>query len=439
MADQRAAVRAAGRRLMRRGAQGVRRTVARRKRLLAYIAILGPGMITANAGNDAGGIATFASVGADFGYSLLWLLIPIAISLGIVQEMCARMGAVTGKGLADLIRERFGVRWTALIMLALLIANAGVTVSEFVGIAAATELFNISHYISVPLAAVVVWFLIVKGSYKRVERVFLLMSLVFLGYIVSAFLSRPDWGAVAVGLVKPHFRLEQAFLFTFVAVIGTTISPYMQVYVQSSVVEKGVTPENYRRTKIDVWVGTIFAILIVFFIVVSTAATLHRGGIQISTAADAARALAPLAGPYAQTLFGFGLFGASMLAAGVLPLATAYSISEALGFEKGVSRSFREAPIFLGTFTFLVAVGAAIAIVPNLPLIRVLLVTQVMNGLLLPIVLFAVLRLVNNRELMGRHVNGPIYNIAAWLTAILVTIVSLLFILISLFPNLIRF
>ena len=424
---------------MRRGAQGVRRTVARRKRLLAYIAILGPGMITANAGNDAGGIATFASVGADFGYSLLWLLIPIAISLGIVQEMCARMGAVTGKGLADLIRERFGVRWTALIMLALLIANAGVTVSEFVGIAAATELFNISHYISVPLAAIVVWFLIVKGSYKRVERVFLLMSLVFLGYIVSAFLSRPDWGAVAVGLVKPQFRFEQAFLFTFVAVIGTTISPYMQVYVQSSVVEKGVTPENYRRTKIDVWVGTIFAILIVFFIVVSTAATLHKAGIQISSAADAARALAPLAGPYAQTLFGLGLFGASMLAAGVLPLATAYSISEALGFEKGVSRSFREAPIFLGTFTFLVAVGAAIAIVPNLPLIRVLLVTQVMNGLLLPIVLFAVLRLVNNRELMGRHVNGPIYNIAAWLTAILVTIVSLLFILISLFPNLIRF
>ena len=424
---------------MRRGAQGVRRTVARRRRLLAYIAILGPGMITANAGNDAGGIATFASVGADFGYSLLWLLIPIAISLGIVQEMCARMGAVTGKGLADLIRERFGVRWTALIMLALLIANAGVTVSEFVGIAAATELFNISHYISVPLAAIVVWFLVVKGSYKRVERVFLLMSLVFLGYIVSAFLSRPDWGAVAVGLVRPEFKFEHAFLFTFVAVIGTTISPYMQVYVQSSVVEKGVTVENYRRTKIDVWVGTIFAILIVFFIVVSTAATLHKAGIQISSAADAAHALAPLAGRYAQTLFGLGLFGASMLAAGVLPLATAYSISEALGFEKGVSRSFREAPIFLGTFTFLVAVGAAIAIVPNLPLIRVLLVTQVMNGLLLPIVLFAVLRLVNNRELMGRHVNGPIYNIAAWLTAILVTIVSLLFILISLFPNLVRF
>jgi len=435
MAEQGAAVRAAGRRLMRRGAQGVRRTVARRKRLLAYIAILGPGMITANAGNDAGGIATFASVGADFGYSLLWLLIPITISLGIVQEMCARMGAVTGKGLADLIRERFGVRWTALIMLALLIANAGVTVSEFVGIAAASELFGASHYVSVPLAAILVWFLIVKGSYKKVERVFLLMSLVFLGYIVSAFLSRPDWTAVAVGMIRPEFKLEYAFIFTFVAVIGTTISPYMQVYVQSSVVEKGVTPDDYSKTRLDVWVGTIFAILIVFFIIVSTAATLHKSGIQITSAADAAHALRPLAGRYAQTLFGLGLFGASMLAAGVLPLATAYSISEALGFEKGVSRSFREAPIFLGTFTFLVAVGALIAIVPNLPLIRVLLVTQVINGLLLPIVLFAVLRLVNDREVMGRYVNGPIYNIAAWLTAILVTMLSLLYIVITLFPT----
>lgn len=438
MAEPRAAVRAAGRRLMQRGAHGVRRTVARRRRLLTYLAILGPGVITANAGNDAGGIATFASVGAEFGYSLLWVLIPIAISLGIVQEMCARMGAVTGKGLADLVRERFGVRWTALIMLALLIANAGVTVSEFVGIAAAAELFGISRFIAVPLAAVLVWWLVVKGSYKKVEKVFLAMSVVFLGYIVSAFLSKPDWTAVAVGLVKPSLRLEHAFIFTLVAVIGTTISPYMQVYVQSSVVEKGVTLDNYRETKTDVWIGTVFAILIVFFIVVSTAATLHKAGIQITSAEDAARALRPLAGRYAETLFGIGLIGASMLAAGVLPLATAYSISEALGFEKGVSRSFREAPIFLGTFTFLVAFGAAIAVIPNLPLIRVLLVTQVINGLLLPIVLFAILRLVNNRELMGTQVNGPIYNVAAWLTAILVTIISLLYLLMTFFPGLLR-
>jgi len=395
-------------------------------------------MITANAGNDAGGIATFASVGAEFGYQLLWILIPITISLGIVQEMCARMGAVTGKGLADLIRERFGVRWTALVMLSLLIANAGVTVSEFVGIAAACELFGIPRLISVPLAAILIWWLIVKGSYQRVERVFLLMSLVFLSYIVSAFMSKPDWSAVAVGLVRPTFRLEYSFLFSLVAIVGTTISPYMQVFVQSSVVEKGVTPEEYSKTKTDVWIGTIFAILIVFFIVVSTAATLHQFGIQISSAEDAARALTPLAGKYAGLLFGVGLFGASMLAAGVLPLATAYSISEALGFEKGVSRSFREAPIFLGTFTFLVAVGAAIAVIPNLPLIRVLLVTQVINGLLLPVVLFAVLRLVNDKELMGSRVNRPLYNVAAWLTAVVVTLLSLLYLLVTLFPG-IRF
>ena len=436
MAESRAAVRAAGRRLLRRGARRLRHTVARRKRLIGFLAILGPGMITANAGNDAGGIATFASVGAEFGYRLLWVLIPITISLGLVQEMCARMGAITGKGLADLIRERFGVRWTAFVMLALLIANGGVTVSEFVGIAAATELFGVSRYLSVPLAAISIWWLVVKGSYQRVERVFLLMSLVFLGYIISAFLAHPGWEAVAVGLVKPSFSLNPAYLFTFVAVVGTTISPYMQVYVQSSVVEKGVTAEDYPKTRTDVWVGTVFAVLVVFFIVISTAATLHSHGIHINSAADAARALRPLAGDYAEKLFAVGLFGASMLAAGVLPLATAYSITEALGFEKGVSRSFREAPIFLGVFTFLVAVGAAIAVLPNLPLIRVLLVTQVINGLLLPIILFAVLRLVNNRELMGAHVNGPLYNIGAWLTAVIVTSLSLLFIVVTIFPNL---
>ena len=436
MAERRAAVRAVGRRLMRRGAHGVRRTVARRQRLLMYLAVLGPGMITANAGNDAGGVATFASVGAEFGYSLLWILLPITISLGVVQEMCARMGAVTGKGLADLIRERFGVRWTALVMLALLIANAGVTVSEFVGIAAATELLGITRFISVPLAAILVWWLVVKGTYQRVERAFLLMSLVFLGYIVSAFLARPHWSSVAAGLVTPTFKLQHAFLFTFVAVVGTTISPYMQVYVQSSVVEKGVTPDDYSKTRADVWVGTIFAIVIVFFIVVSTGATLHKAGIHVDSAAEAAHALRPLAGRYAQSLFAIGLLGASMLAAGVLPLATAYSISEALGFEKGVSRSFREAPIFLGTFTFLVAVGAAIAVVPNLPLIRVLLVTQVINGLLLPIVLFTVMRLVNDRELMGAHVNGNLHNIAAWLTTIIVTGLSVLYILVTIFPGL---
>lgn len=430
MAESRTAVGAAGRRLLRRGARGVRRTLSRRSGLVAYLAILGPGVIAANAGNDAGGIATFASVGADLGYRLLWVLIPITFALGIVQEMCARMGAVTGKGLADLIRERFGVRWTALVMLSLLIANGGVTISEFLGIAAASELFGIPRFVSVPVAAATVWWLVVKGSYRRVERVFLVMSLVFLGYIISAFLAKPVWSDVARALVRPHFDLSAAFLFTFVAVVGTTISPYMQVFVQSSVVEKGVTPEEYRLTRADVWTGTVFAMLIVFFIIVSTAATLHTQSPpqHISTAADAALALKPLAGPYAGMLFAIGLFGASMLAAGVLPLATAYSISEALGFEKGVSRSFREAPIFIGIFTALIIVGAVVAMIPTLPLIDALLNMQVINGLLLPVLLIAILRLVNDREVMGAHTNGPIYNVAAWLTAIIVSALSLFFI-----------
>ncbi len=417
----------------------MRRTVARRPRLLAYLAIVGPGVITAAAGNDAGGIATFASVGADYGYRLLWLLIPLTISLGIVQEMCARMGAVTGKGLSDLIREKFGVRWTAFVMLALLVANGGVTISEFVGIAAALELLSVPRFISVPIAAIAIWWLIVKGTYQRVERVFLAMSLVFLAYVVSAFLAHPPWLTVAREVVRPHFDLTPAFLFTFVAVIGTTISPYMQVFIQSSVVEKGLRAENYRVMKIDVWVGTIFAILIVFFIVISTAATLNVHGEHVESAAAAARGLRPLAGPYAEMLFAIGLFGASMLAAGVLPLATAYSISEAFGFEKGVSSSFREAPIFLGVFTFLVVLGATVAMLPGLSLIHVLIVTQVINGILLPVILIAVLKLVNNRELMGTHVNGPIYNIAAWLTTIIVSLLSIMVIISTLFPNLFSF
>jgi NRAMP (natural resistance-associated macrophage protein)-like metal ion transporter len=437
--EPRSDVRNVGRRILRRSAQGVSqvgRTVARRPRLLTYLAVIGPGVITAAAGNDAGGIATFASVGADYGYRLLWLLIPLTISLGIVQEMCARMGAVTGKGLSDLIRERFGVRWTAFVMLALLIANGGVTVSEFAGIAAALELLGVTRYISVPLAAGAIWWLVVKGTYQRVERVFLVMSLVFLAYVVSAFLAHPPWATVAVEVVRPHFELTPVFLFTFVAVIGTTISPYMQVFIQSSVVEKGVRLENYRFTRIDVWVGTVLAILIVFFIVVSTAATLHVHGQHVDSAAEAASALRPLAGPYAPILFAIGLFGASMLAAGVLPLATAYSISEAFGFEKGVSSTFREAPIFIGVFTFLVVLGAIVAMMPGLSLIRVLLVTQVINGVLLPVILIAVLKLINNRELMGPHVNGPLFNVAAWLTTIIISALSILLILSTLFSNL---
>ncbi len=432
------AVRNTGRRMWRRGARRVRNAASRRRGVLAYLAIIGPGMVAANAGNDAGGIATYASAGADYGYQLLWTLIPLVFALGIVQETCARMGAITGKGLSDLIREQFGVRWMALVMLALLIANGGVTVSEFVGIAAATEIFGVPRYVSVPLAALAVWWLVVKGSYRRVERIFLVMSLVFLGYIVSAFLARPAWHEVGSAVIHPEIKFGGGYLFTLVALIGTTISPYMQVFVQSSVVEKGVTEEDYNLTRADVWIGTVFAISVAFFITVATAATLHKAGVRIESAEDAARALEPLAGQYAKLLFGVGLFGASMLAAGVLPLATAYSISEALGFEKGVSRSFREAPIFLGIFTFLIAVGGLIAIVPGLPLINVLLFTQVINGLLLPVLLIAILLLVNNKDLMGDHRNGRVYNAATWLTVVVVSLLSLLFLVTKLFPDFIK-
>lgn len=416
-----------------RNARRVRRALPRRSRFFTYLAILGPGVIAANAGNDAGGIATYASVGADYGYNLLWTFIPITISLALIQEMCARMGAVTGKGLSDLIREQFGIRPTVVVMLALLIANGGVTVSEFVGIALATELFGVPRFVSVPLAAFAVWWLVVKGSYKSVERVFLIMSLVFFGYIISAFMAKPAWGEVAKGFVSPNFKFESGYLFMLIAVIGTTISPYMQVFVQSSVVEKGTSEEDFALTRADVFVGTFFAMSVAFFIVVSTGATLHKMGIRIETAADAAKALEPLAGPYASALFAIGLFGASMLAAGVLPLATAYSISEALGFEKGVSRTFREAPIFLGIFTFLIVSGAGVAMIPGLPLIKVLLVTQVINGLLLPVLLVAILLLVNRRDLMGDYVNGTLYNIIAWLATIIVSSLSLLLFGLTLF------
>lgn len=410
---------------LQRGANRVRSGFSSR-RLLAYLAILGPGVIAANAGNDAGGIATYASVGADYGYQLLWTFIPITISLCIVQEMCARMGVVTGKGLSDLIREQFGVRPTALVMFALLIANGGVTISEFIGIGLALEMFGIPRFVSVPLAAFAIWWLIVKGSYERVERIFLVMSLVFFGYIISAFLAQPEWTEVGRGFVRPTIQFDSSYLFTLVAIIGTTISPYMQVFVQSSVAEKETPIEEYSVTRADVFIGTLFAMAVAFFIVVSTAATLHKQGVHVETAADAARALEPLAGGYASILFGIGLFGASMLAAGVLPLATAYSISEALGFEKGVSRNFREAPTFLGIFTGLIIVGAVVAMLPGFSPIRILLVTQVINGLLLPILLIAIILLVNKRQIMGEYINSLAYNVFAISTVIVVSILSCL-------------
>lgn len=398
-------------------------------RLFTYLAILGPGIIAANAGNDASGIATYSTVGAAYGYSLLWTFIPITLSLIVVQEMCVRMGVVTGQGLADLIREQFGVRWTALVMLALLLANSGVIISEFVGISQASELLGIPRFITVPVTAGLIWWLVVKGSQKRVERVFLAMSLVFFCYVISAIMSKPDWNAVGLGFVKPTFSMETGYLFTIMALIGTTVTPFMQVYVQSSVVEKGMDIDDLKLVRADVAVGTLFACIIAAFIVICTAATLHLNGIYtIDSAATAAESLVPVAGTYAKYLFAVGLFGAAMLAMGVLPLATAYSVSEALGFEKGLSRSFREAPIFLGIFTALILLGAIVALIPGIPQIKLLLFTQCINGLLLPVILVAIVSLANNSEIMGRHKNSLAFNICAWTITAIVSCLSLMLI-----------
>jgi Mn2+/Fe2+ NRAMP family transporter len=396
-----------------------------RRRFWPYLAALGPGLLAASAGNDAGGIATYASAGASYGYGLLWALVLVSIFVGVVQEMSARLGAVTGKGFSDLVRESFSLRQTALILLTLLIANTGIIVSEFIGIAAAGELFGISRYIAVPISAIFVWLLVTRGSYGWVERIFLVLSLAFLAYIGAAFLARPDWGAALEGTLHPHLQFDPVYLNLLIALIGTTISPYMQLYAQSSVVEKGGTVEDYRYTRFDVIVGTIFSGVVAVFILIATAATLHPHGITVETAADAARALEPIAGHYATALFAVGLLGASLLAAGVLPLATTYMMSEALGFERGVSRSWSEAPIFMGILTGLIVLGAGVALIPGLPLIQVLVGVYVLNGLLLPVELFAILRLINDPELMGEHVNGPLYNAIAWGIAIVVSLLSL--------------
>jgi NRAMP (natural resistance-associated macrophage protein)-like metal ion transporter len=416
-------------------AQRVRRIPGRLRRGLSeyrfvtYLAILGPGIIAANAGNDAGGIATYSSAGAAYGYTLLWTFIPMTISLIVVQEMCMRIGVVTGQGLADLIREQFGVRWTAFVMLALLIANSGVIVSEFVGIGQAAELLGVSRFIAIPISGAIIWWLVVRGSPKRIERVFLVMSLVFFAYVISAFLSKPDWSEVAINFVRPTVSMDTGYLFTVMALIGTTIAPFMQIYVQSAAVEKGMDKDDLPVARADVIIGMTFADIIAAFIVICTAATLYTHGItNIDSAATAAESLVPMAGVYAEYLFAVGLFGASMLAMAVVPLATAYSLSEALGFEKGLSRTFREAPIFLGIFTALVVVGGVVAMIPGIPPITLLLVAQCVNGILLPVLLLASVKLANDAEIMGEYKNSLTLNILAYLTTIIISILSLLLI-----------
>jgi Mn2+/Fe2+ NRAMP family transporter len=393
----------------------------KRTRFWPYLALLGPGIVAAAAGDDAGGIATYASAGASYGYMLLWAMLVVTVALCLVQEMCARMGAVTGKGLSDLIREQFGVRWTAVVILVLLVANAGVTISEFVGVAAAAQLFGVPGWIAVPPVAFLIWWSITQGSYKIVERIFLLLSLILFSYVTAAFMAGPNWGEVGAAFITPSISLKPQDLQVLVALIGTTITPYMQLFVQSSVVEKGVTPRDYKYSRFDTVFGAVFSNLIAVFIIIATAATLHTRGIEIDSAADAALALEPVVGQSATILFGLGLFGASMLAAGVLPLATAYSVSEALGFEKGISLSFREAPVFMGLFTALISIGALVAMIPDLPAWTVLLVVQMLNGTVLPVLLFFIVRLASNKSIMGKYTIGPVYRFFAWSSLIIIT------------------
>lgn len=424
--------------------QRIAAKLARRPRgrvasMLAVFGFLGPGLIATTAGNDVGGIVTYASVGAQYGYGLLWAMVVITVSMAVVQEMCARMGAATGKGLSDLIRERFGVRGAAFAMLTLLVANALITVSEFAGIAAVSEMFGVSKFLTVPLAGVGVWLLITRGSYARVEKIFLAMTLVFLAYPIAAVLAHPDWGDVLRQTVVPHIHVTATYLLLLVGTIGTTITPYMQIYVQSSVAEKGVDMAHYGATRLDTYFGAIFSDLISAFIIIATGATVFVAsagrGVQITDARQAAMALIPFVGRFAPVLFGVGLLGAALLASAVLPLTTAYSISESFGFEHGVSFGFAEAPVFNGLFTGMLAFAVLMALViPNGLLIQLMVLVQVINGVLLPILLIYILRLVNDRRVMGKYVNGPVQNVIAWGTTGILTLLSLALVMTTLLP-----
>jgi Mn2+/Fe2+ NRAMP family transporter len=402
-----------------------RRARVRRASILAFLAVMGPGIITGFAGNDAGGVATYTAVGAHYGFQMLWLLLLSTAGLLVIQEMCARMGAVTGKGLSDLIRERFGVRWTIVAMLALLAANGSNIVAEYAGIAASLELFHIDRVVSVPIAAVLIWVLVVFFSYRIVERALFVLVLAYIAYPISAFIVGPPWGDVVRDTVIPSLPLEQAALIAALALVGTTITPYMQFYIQASVVDKGIDKEQYRFERVDVLLGAILTGLNGFFMIVVAGAVLHPAGVHVDSAADAARALLPLAGQQAQLLFGVGLFGASLLAATVMPLSTSYAICEAFGWESGISKNFREAPVFMGLFTLLVIVGALVVLSPSVPLIPLILVSQNVNGLLLPIVLVFILILAGDRQIMGDHANGRVSQVVGIGTAVGASILSI--------------
>jgi len=389
------------------------------RNIMLFLAILGPGIITANVDNDAGGITTYSLAAANYGTSILWVMIPTTIALIVVQEMCARMGAVTGKGLSDLIRESFGVKVTFYVMIALFLTNMGNSISEFAGIAASLEIFGISKYLSVPICAIFVWLLIVKGSYKTVEKVFLVACMVYIAYPLAAFMAGPKWDLVLKSTITPTFKSDKAYLMTLIGIIGTTIAPWMQFYQQSAVVEKGITAEQYAFTRLDVIIGCILAIVVAFFMMVACASTIHVQGLKIETAADAAMALKPLVGQHASSLFAFGLFNASLFGACILPLSTAFYICEGMGWESGVDKDFRQAPQFFWLFTVIIVLSALIILIPDAPLITIMYISQVVNGSVLPFVLIFMLRLINNRRLMGNYINGPGFNSIAWVTVII--------------------
>lgn len=398
-----------------------------RDKIIVFLSIMGPGIVTAFADNDAGGIATYAAAGAKYGLALLFTMLLSTVCLAIAQEMSARTGAVTGKGLSDLIRERYGVKWTLFAMSILIIANIGTTASEFSGIATSFEIFGVSRYISVPLVAFAVWILVLKGSYNKIEKIFLVLCLTFSSYAISGIIVGPSWKEVLIASVKPTFIWDAEFLLMAIGVIGTTVTPWGQFYVQAAVVDKGINASDYQYTRWDVLVGAFFTWLVAFFIIVATNATLYTNGIGIETAGDAAIALEPVAGKYASLLFAFGLLGASMLAAFILPLSTAYAVCEALGFEHAVSDSYREAPVFFGLYTMLVVVGAGIVLLPGISLYRIMLTSQVINGVLLPPILIFMMLIANDINLMGEYANSKLYNIVAWIfTMVLIALTVLL-------------
>jgi Mn2+/Fe2+ NRAMP family transporter len=400
-----------------------------RSGVLAFLGVLGPGLIAGLAGNDAGGIFTYSQLGAETGFSMLWILPITTVMLIVVLEMAARMGAVSGQGLGDLIRDDFGIRWTLFAMVVLLIANGSNIAAEFAGAAAALEIFDVPRWISVPVVAAGIWALVVFGSYRLVERVFLSVAVVFLAYIVSAFVAGPDWGEVGRALVTPTVQFEPSFLLLMIATVGTTVTPYMFFYLQSSVADKGLGPEELAFERADAVIGAVWTNVIALFIVVVTAATLFGTGITLTNGAEeAARALAPIAGDFAQALFAFGLFGASVLAATVMPLTTSYTVCESFGWESGISRRFSEAPVFMGLYSALIVIGALIVLVPGMPLGGLIILSQNLNGILLPIILIFMLRLVNNPRIMGNHVNPRWLNVVAWgLTGLVIVLTVVLF------------